>query len=171
MRTLGAMSDWFDTYGRAEVADGLVTGALPGDAEDVAVLAGEGVQCVFNLCEDREYPAGMRAEVEAALAAAGIDERRRAVEDYGGLSAESLEAAVQDVVAWLVDGRRVYLHCRAGWQRSAAVAAGVVALRDGVEIDEALSRVRRRKPSAQPLGHQLEDLHRWWRDRSVRTGA
>jgi predicted protein tyrosine phosphatase len=116
----------------------------------------------------------MRVEVEAALAEAGIAERRRAVEDYGGLSGEALEAAVQDVLAWLEDDRRVYLHCRAGWQRSAAVAAGVVALRDGVEIDEALSRVRRRKPSAQPLGHQLEDLYRWWRERgggSVRTGA
>ena len=36
------------------------------------------------------------------------------------------------------------------------------------------SGLRRRKPSAQPLGHQLEDLYRWWRARgggSVRTGA
>lgn len=168
------MSAWFEQYGHAEVSDGLVTGALPGDAEDVAVLAGAGVQCVFNLCEDREYEEGMRAEVEAALAASGIDERRLSVEDYGGLSAEALESAVQDVLAWLEGGRRVYLHCRAGWQRSAAVAAGVVALREGVELDEALGLVRQRKPSAQPLGHQLEDLYRWWRARgggSVRTGA
>src|SRR5207248_2493797 len=55
-----------------------------------------------------------------------------------------------------------YLHCRAGWQRSAAVAAGVVALRDGLDIDEALDFVRRRKPSADPLPHQREDLRRWW---------
>jgi protein-tyrosine phosphatase len=167
------VSEWFDTYGRAEVADGLVTGAYPGDAADVAALAEEGVEAVFNLCEDREYPAGARAEVEAALAAAGIEERRLSVEDYGALGAERLEAAVQEVLGWLEEDRRVYLHCRAGWQRSAAVAAGVVALRDGVALDEALGRIRRRKPSAQPLGHQLEDLYRWWHARggSVRSGA
>jgi atypical dual specificity phosphatase len=168
------VSDWFETYGHAEVADGLVTGALPGDADDVAVLAGEGVQCVFNLCEDVEYEDGGRASVEGALASAGIEERRLRLEDYGGLSADALESAVGDVLAWLEDGRRVYLHCRAGWQRSAAVAAGVIALREGVELDVALGLLRRRKPSAQPLGHQLEDLYRWWRARgggSVRTGA
>src|SRR5205814_7479389 len=45
------------------------------------------------------------------------------------------------------------------------VAAGVLALRDGLDIDEALAYVRRRKPSADPLPHQRQDLHRWWDDR------
>ena len=58
-----------------------------------------------------------------------------------------------------------------GSTRLAAVAAGVIALRDGCDIEEALARMRRRKPSAEPLAHQLEDLHAWWRARSVRDGA
>ncbi len=46
------------------------------------------------------------------------------------------------VNGWLDEGHvRTYLHCRAGMQRSASVAAGVIALRDGVDIDEALRRV------------------------------
>ena len=64
--------------------------------------------------------------------------------------------------AWLDEGTRTYLHCRAGWQRSAAVAAGVVAVRTGREIDAALAYVQERKPSADPLPHQREDLRGWW---------
>ena len=60
---------------------------------------------------------------------------------------------------------RTYLHCRAGWQRSAAVAAGIVAVREGMEIEDALAFVQLRKPSADPLPHQREDLRRWWEQR------
>ena len=62
---------------------------------------------------------------------------------------------------------RIYVHCRAGWQRSAAVAAGVVALRRGIDIDAAVRYVQARKPSADPLPHQRDDLHRWWKARSA----
>ena len=87
--------------------------------------------------------------------------------DYGGLPAGELDAAVRAMGIWLDAGERIYLHCRAGWQRSAAVAAGVVAVRTGVGIDEALDRVRRCKPTADPMPHQREDLRRWWESRAV----
>jgi protein-tyrosine phosphatase len=160
------MSDWFERFGHAEVADGLVTGAYPTDAADVAVLAADGISCVFNLCEDVEYEDGDREAVEAAMRAAGIKERRLELIDYGGLLPGAIERAATAVSAWLQDGERVYLHCRAGWQRSATVAAAALTLRDGIEPDEALARIKRRKPSAEPLPHQLQDLRRWWRLRA-----
>jgi hypothetical protein len=49
------------------------------------------------------------------------------------------------------------------------VAAGVVALRSGIDIDEALAEVQDRKPSADPLPHQREDLRRWWDGRLGRN--
>lgn len=166
------MSDWFDAYGHDEVADGLVSGALPGDAADVALLAREGVTRVLNLVEDREYAEDMRTEVVAALAFAGIEEERVSLVDFGGLDVGALEAAVQIVLAWLGDGERVYVHCRAGWQRSTTVAAAVLAVRDGIEPDAALRRIAERRAVAEPLPHQRQDLLRWWdlRDgtRSVR---
>jgi predicted protein tyrosine phosphatase len=70
----------------------------------------------------------------------------------------------------LEDGKRTYLHCRAGWQRAAAVAAGVVALREGTDVDKALAIVQERKPSADPLPHQREDLRRWWEERTAAAG-
>lgn len=162
------MSAWFARFGYAEVADGLLIGAYPCDADDVAAIAGEGVTRVLNLVEDGEYEPGARVAACEALSTRGIAEERAQLVDYGRLPPEALEAAVRVVLGWLAEGQRVYLHCRAGWQRSAAVAGGVVALRDGLAADAALARIRARKPSAEPLHHQREDLVRWLAQRSVR---
>jgi protein-tyrosine phosphatase len=158
-----AVSRWFVSYGFAEVYDRLIVGAYPLDADDVATLSTMSVAHVLNLAQDEEYQDGQRAAVVDAYAGAGIQERRLDVVDYGHLPPELLEQAVALVTSWLdlPDGT-TYLHCRAGWQRSATVAAGVVALRQDLDIDEALAWVQRRKPSADPLPHQLRDLRAWW---------
>jgi protein-tyrosine phosphatase len=163
---IAGVSTWFRTYGFSDVDDLLLIGAYPLDQDDVGMLEWVGVERVLNLVQDEEYRPGEREGVEAALAASGIEERRLKLTDYGGLPPEELEAAVQEVGGWLEEGRRTYLHCRAGWQRSAAVAAGVIALRHGLDIEEALQHVQQRKPTADPLPHQREDLRRWWDHRA-----
>ncbi len=165
------VSDWFQHFGFADVHDDLLIGAYPLDASDVQTLQRLGIRRVLNLVADEEYAPAQRDEVTAALAAAGIEETRIRLTDYGGLPPEALEAAVAEVVGWLRSGAPSYVHCRAGWQRSAAVAAGVVAVADGIEIEEAIARVRMRKPSASPLPHQLDDLLGWWRERSPGSGT
>jgi protein-tyrosine phosphatase len=161
------MSKWFRTYGFADVLDDLIVGAYPLDAADVAMLSAMGVRRVLNLAEDQEYRRGERAAVTEALERAGIEEQRLSMLDFGGLPVAALETAVRDVNQWLDEGERTYVHCRAGWQRSAAVAAAVIAVRAGVDIDEALAHVQARKPSADPLPHQREDLRRWWQERDA----
>jgi protein-tyrosine phosphatase len=161
------VSSWFRTYGFASILDSLSIGAYPLDADDVRTLSWLGVQRVLNLVEDQEYGPGERDAVQRAFAATGIEERRLELVDYGGLPPDQLETAVLDVNRWLEEGVQTYVHCRAGWQRSAAVAAGVVALREGIGIDEALAYVQARKPSADPLPHQREDLRRWWQARAA----
>lgn len=162
------MSHWFRTYGFAQVYDGLMIGAYPLDEEDVSTLSVMAVTHVLNLVEDQEYAPGLRTVVEEALDQAGIEEHRLPLTDFGRLPAEQLEPAVREVVQWMKDGINCYVHCRAGWQRSAAVAAGAIAICDGLSIDEAISLVQRRKPSADPLPHQREDLRAWWAERSGR---
>lgn len=161
------MSNWFRTYGYANVHEGLLLGAYPLDGDDVEMLAWLGVQRVLNLVEDREYHASSRRIVAAALAAHGIEERRLQLTDYGRLPAPALEEAVTEVVRSLDEGLLTYLHCRAGWQRSAAVAAGAVAIRDGIDIDDAMAQVTALKPTADPLPHQREDMRTWWRSRGT----
>jgi protein-tyrosine phosphatase len=161
------MSSWFRTYGFADITDKLFVGAYPLDAEDVLMLEHVGIERVLNLAEDEEYPEGQREVAEDALRDAGIEEYRRNLVDYGGLPADELEAAAQEVAEWLDEGVRVYLHCRAGWQRSAAIAAATLALREGIDIDEALAYVQNRKPSADPLPHQRAQLREWWAGRDA----
>jgi protein-tyrosine phosphatase len=165
------VSDWFRAYGFADVRDQLLIGAYPLDAADVQMLGRLGITRVLNLVQDGEYEPGQRSDVESALAEAGIPESRLELVDYGHLPAETLEAAVDEVVSWLEAGERSYVHCRAGWQRSAAVAAGVIAVRDGVGIEEALDRVRARKPMANPLPEQRDDLLAWWYGRGSESGS
>jgi predicted protein tyrosine phosphatase len=130
------------------------------------MLATMRVERILNLVEDQEYAPGRRDVVEAALLDAGIEEDRMSLTDFGRLPADRLEPAVQRVVGWLRESRLCYVHCRAGWQRSAAVAAGAIAVYGGLGINEALTYVQQRKPSAEPLPHQREDLLRWWAERS-----
>jgi hypothetical protein len=163
---IAAVSRWFRSYGFADVLDGLLIGAYPLDTDDVGILERVGIDRVLNLVQDSEYLPGQRETVVSALSRAGITEHRLNLVDYGGLPAHQLETAVNEVNQWLDEGARTYLHCRAGWQRSAAVAAAVVAIRCGVDIDEALAYVQARKPSADPLPHQRDDLRRWWDARS-----
>jgi protein-tyrosine phosphatase len=147
------------------VSDRLLTGAYPLDAEDVGRLREAGVDVVYNLCEDAEYEEAQRETASSALAEAGIGERRRPLVDYGGLAGDQLEPAVAEVMEELDAGRSVYLHCRAGWQRSATIAAAVIALREDVPLQVALARLRERRPSAEPLPHQRADLFTWWSGR------
>jgi len=160
------MSGWFEHFGFARVGDRLLMGAYPQDADDVAALAADGVTRVFNLVQDLEYDPGGRDACVAALAAAGILELRVELVDYGGLTPAQIESAAQAVLDWLDEGETVYVHCRAGWQRSAAVVAAVLTLREDVEPREALQILRGRKPTANPLAHQRADLFAWWRQRA-----
>lgn len=161
------MSSWFDHFGFAEVGDGLVMGAYPQDAADVAALAAYGITRVFNLVQDLEYDPGARDACVTALKLAGIQERRVELVDYGSLSPDQIESAAQTVIAWLDAGERVYVHCRAGWQRSAAVVAAVVTLREDLDPRDALVVLRERKPTANPLPHQRTDLFEWWLRRTA----
>jgi protein-tyrosine phosphatase len=160
------VSSWFRSYGFADVLDNLLIGPYPLDAGDVQMLQRIGVERVLNLVEDVEYEPGEREAVEAAYAASGIAERRIRMTDYAGLPPAEVDEAVGLLSAWLDEDGRIYLHCRAGWQRSPAIAAGVIALREGIDIDRALAYVQQRKPSADPLPHQRDDLKRWWAERT-----
>ena len=161
------MSGWFQHFGFAEVGDDLLMGAYPQDADDVGELRAAGITRIFNLVQDVEYDPGARDACSRALAEADIGERRVELVDYGNLSAAQIEDAAQAVLAWLDEGERVYVHCRAGWQRSAAIVAAILTLREDLEPWQALEILRRRKPTANPLSHQRADLFDWWDRRSA----
>ena len=161
------MSGWFEHFGFAEVGDDLLMGAYPQDADDVAALRGAGVTRVFNLVQDIEYDPGARDACEAALAEAGIEERRVELVDYGNLPPEQIEDAAQAVLAWLRGGRA----------RVRALPRGLAALGRGRRRDRHAARGRRARRGArgpapaqadrQPALAPARDLVRWWDRRSA----
>src|ERR1700753_3742691 len=95
------VSNWFRSYGFADVFNELLIGAYPLDVEDVKVLSTLGVRRILNLVEEADYRPGERAAVEQALTEAGITEYRLRLTDYGGLPPEVLDEAVREVSVWL----------------------------------------------------------------------
>jgi hypothetical protein len=150
------MSEWFTTYGFAEVDPALIVGAYPLDADDVRTLAAVGVDRVLNLVQDDEYAGGPegRATVERALHAHGIEEARLELVDFGHLPADQLELAVTTLVSWMA--------ARDAAATGSDPVAGAIAIYRGTGIQEALRDVQLRKPTADPLPHQRRDLADWF---------
>ena len=166
------MSDWFESYGFAEVFPELMIGAYPLDTGDVDELAASGVRRVLNLAQDAEYRRGAASRrSRRRWPRHGITEVRLSIVDFGHLPADRLDHAVGTVVGWMDECVRSYVHCRAGWQRSASVAAGAIAVFNDVDISTALDWVRSHKSTANPLPHQRADLLDWWLTRGRQQAA
>lgn len=136
---------------------------MPVSERHIETLTAEGVTTVINLCEDREYWDGERDAVAAACARAGITELRLPVIDGSTVSAAVLEEAA---AAASGDGV-VYVHCRGGRERSAAVAIALLAAASGVTVDEAHDRALGLRPGFKPLPWQVEGVRTWLRDRGA----
>ena len=59
----------------------------------------------------------------------------------------------------------VYVHCRGGRERSAAVAIALLAAASGSTVEEAHDRAVARRPGFKPLPWQVEGVRTWLRDR------
>jgi atypical dual specificity phosphatase len=143
--------------------DSLLAGRMPVSARDIETLRDEGVTVVVNLCEDQEYWDGERDAVAAACAQAGIAELRIPVIDGGTVPGDVLDEAV----AAASDGV-VYVHCRGGRERSAAVTIAVLAAASGSSVDEALELAVSRRPGFRPLPWQVEGVRSWLHERGGR---
>jgi protein-tyrosine phosphatase len=121
------------------------------------------VTAVINLCEDREYWDGERAVVAGACERAGITEHRLPVIDGATVPAAVLEEAVE------VAGEGVvYVHCRGGRERSAAVAIALLAASDCSSVEDAHARAVSIRPGFKPLPWQVDGVRSWLHERALR---
>jgi atypical dual specificity phosphatase len=142
----------------SRLTDHLLAGPMPHTREHVEALRDEGVVVVVNLCEEREYWDGERETVIEAYRDAGIRELHLPVKDGSTVPHDVIDAAVEGMQHGVV-----YVHCRGGRERSATVATALLAVKDGIPIDEALERARAGRPIFQPLPWQLDGLQAWQR--------
>ena len=132
-----------------EVADDLLVGSYPHTPEDVRHLAGElGVTGVLSLQDDRDLDSlGLRWDLLVrAYQAAGVVAERQPVRDFSPRHlTRELPACVAALHRLRSAGRRVYLHCTAGVNRSATVAIAYLHAHGGLTLEDAIAQVRERR--------------------------
>jgi len=111
-----------------------------------------GTRAVLNLCETEDayrVESSKWEPIADAAPAPGLDWLR-------------------EQVAWIDgqrrDGRVVYVRCRNGVSRSAMVAAAYLMWRDGLPAEEALERLRMRRPIVRPNRAFRDLLAAWERE-------
>lgn len=146
----------FDT-----VNDSLIVGSAF-SAADVPLLVELNVGAVVSLQSEAHDP------IEA-LDCHGILSARVPCEDFRAPSLVQIEAAVEAVEGFVVDGRRVYLHCFAGLQRAVTIAACYLVKTDPGEWNarSALADVCGKRRNSCPLREQIDALLDY--DRYVRA--
>ena len=120
--------DWIDEW--------VLLGALPG-AGDVPRLSAEGIGAVINTC--REYKGPL-----AAYRAAGIEQLHLPTVDFTPPRVADIEAALAFIQAQIRQGRKIYVHCKAGRGRATIVLCYLI--KKGMTPEQAQARLTEKRP-------------------------
>jgi protein-tyrosine phosphatase len=131
--------------------DQLLVGEYP-TPDDVTWLRDEhGVSTIVCLQDEFDLAAKnvVLAELTAAYAAAGLAFHHHPIADGdAALLAERLPAILAVIEAALAAGRRVYVHCNAGFNRAPTVAIAFLRAHRGLSDDAAWAHVKQRRACA-----------------------
>jgi hypothetical protein len=151
-----------------EIAPGVLAGRAPIFRRNVWHLREKGITHIVDLREDLEWdgPGRRGGSAIAEIDALGLCRLRVAITDMGTPRARDLDEAVAFMDAALHLGGRVYVHCRAGVQRTGAIAAAWYARQQACSVDDALAALRQRRPDLEPMVFQLAAARRWLSERT-----
>lgn len=138
----------------------LLAGRNPLTERDVEWLEDMGVTHVLDLREEAEW----RSPWFGAEAVRRLGDRRRSlpITDMTAPSPEVLDEAFRYLTEVLtLPDSMVYVHCRAGMQRTASILTAFWARSHGLSYDEALAALRERRPVFDPLPSQEQAVRRW----------
>lgn len=173
---LAALRRHFEVYGAeglpafeyCPVEERVFAGRNPLTARDVETLAAAGVTHLLDLRQPWEWEQAGRfgRDAVAAMERAGMRRLHLPVRDGSAPSASELEAARAFIDEALADPTaRVFAHCRAGRERTAAVLVASYACRYNVTYEEALAALRQNRPLLSPLAGQEQAVRAWLQDR------
>jgi rhodanese-related sulfurtransferase len=163
-------------YGRSRTlprfnADSVVDRVLAGrnclsELDVDRLVAEHGITHVLDLRESTEWkPPYAGADALAAFAARGVVRMNVPVADGGAPSGDELTTAVTFIAQALEDpAARVYVHCRAGEERTAAVLVAWYARAPGMDIESALAALRKGRRALRMLPGQEDAVREWLAD-------
>ncbi len=142
----------------------LLAGRNPLSERDVSDLAERGVTHVLDLREAREWDGPGREGRDAveALARRGIARESVPIGDFQAPTAADLTRAADWLDrAYETPGATLYVHCRAGVQRTATVLAAWTARRHGISYSEAERRLAAAGYPGAAMPHQRAAAEAW----------
>lgn len=148
----------------ARSLDGVFTGRNPLTDLDVEAIAGLGCRIVVDLRQAREWVGSDRAgrEAVAAYGAYGVERLHLPTPDGEALADADLARALAVVEpAGRAGAPPVYVHCRAGQERTAALVLAAHARRRGLPARAALAEIQRADPRLRPLPWQVAAVERF----------
>jgi protein-tyrosine phosphatase len=141
----------------------IAAGRNPLSAVDVAELAAAGITHMVDLREEKEW-----REVLPGLQAVefcsecGLRRFHWALTNVHAPRAEDFETTCSWIREALEDpNAKVYIHCRAGMERTGTIATAFFASRSGLSYESALDELRIKRPIFQPLPHQQRAVCKW----------
>jgi protein tyrosine phosphatase (PTP) superfamily phosphohydrolase (DUF442 family) len=143
------------------IDDTLIVGSAF-STDDVPLLGELGIRAVVNLQEEASDPIDALASLDIAYA-------QVACKDFHAPSVVQIDTAVAAIREFVAEERRVYLHCRAGLQRSVTIAACYLVASDVSRWNarSALDEVCAKRRRACPMRDQIDALLTY--DRYVRA--
>lgn len=168
---LSSLRRHLEIYSRADlpgfefraVAERIHSGRNPLSARDIEVLVAGGVTHILDLRESKEWlPPRFGLDALAAVEQHSIRRLNLPFRDARAPRPEDLDAACSFLDAALEqEGAAVYVHCRAGRERTAAVLVAWLARRNGFSYEDALAALRANHPGLKPLDEQENAVRKW----------
>lgn len=134
------------------ISGSLAIGPMPRDATDWRQLELTGFRSRFSCCYLSEEICP--PPLQWTQATVSLPDHRR----QEPLRPDRLQQALEQAEALVASQPATYLHCMAGLERSPLVATGLLARHHGIDVFEALQRIRLCHPRAMPLYSDLEVL-------------
>jgi len=146
-----------------EIAPRVYAGRAPLFRREIWQLREAGITHILDLREEHEWSqhgyVGRSAVAE--IDALGLTRLHVPVADVTAPMSRHLDDSVAFIEAALHVGGTVYLHCRAGMQRTASVAAAWYAREHQCSVADAVWQLRQRRPIFDPLYEQVQAAQRW----------
>lgn len=143
-------------FNYSDIDGRIFAGRNPLTARDIDEIAALGVTHLLDLREAGEWKAphfGLEAVEEAARL--GLQRLHLPVLDMGAPTPQTLDAALQFIDETLQNPQaKVYIHCRAGMERTAAILIAHHARKHDLSYQESLKALRQRRPILRPLPNQ-----------------
>ncbi|MCW3097071.1 MAG: ADP-ribosyl-(dinitrogen reductase) hydrolase [Chthonomonadaceae bacterium] len=154
------------------VTDRILAGRNPLTGRDIELLSGMGITHVLDLREPKEWSSpNFGTEALAEIERLGLQRRNVPIRDTKEPIGEDLDSACRFLEETLTnENYRVYVHCRAGMERTAAILIAYYARHNSVLYEEALARLREGRPILMPLPDQERAVREWMNHQPTSEG-